>query len=121
MARRSDHRIVSAVAALALGACIVPDTNLKVQGDAVNPGTVRLLQSIAVTEEAPIEVRAYCQHNREGRFARCFQNLIDERPNSDQVIAGAIQLYTPPRAGRRLARWRGRRWPMRFANKRSMA
>jgi len=52
VAWRSGHRIVSAVAALGLGACIVPDTNLKVQGDAVNPGTVRLLQSIAVTEEA---------------------------------------------------------------------
>lgn len=52
MGRRSAAVFVLGVAAFVSSACIVPDSKLKVQGDAVNPGTVRLLQSIAVTEEA---------------------------------------------------------------------
>ncbi len=42
----------AAVLAAAFAACIVPDSELKVQGDAVNPGTVRLLQAVTVSAQA---------------------------------------------------------------------
>jgi hypothetical protein len=49
VARRSAAVLLVAIAT---GACIVPDANLRVQGDATNPGSVRLLQSITLTDEA---------------------------------------------------------------------
>lgn len=33
-------------------ACIVPDSKLRVEGDAVNPGTVRLIQAVQITDQA---------------------------------------------------------------------
>lgn len=43
---------VGCAAALLLGACIIPDTQLRLQSDAINPGTVRLIQAVAVSETA---------------------------------------------------------------------
>lgn len=43
---------VAAIGAALLVACIIPDSGLRVQGDASNPGTVRLVQAVAVSEQA---------------------------------------------------------------------
>jgi hypothetical protein len=40
------------LASSSLVGCIIPDTQLRVEGDAVNPGTVRLIQAVAVSDAA---------------------------------------------------------------------
>lgn len=49
---RCARVVVAATGASLLVACIVPDSSLQVRGDATNPGAVRLIQAVTVSQEA---------------------------------------------------------------------
>jgi hypothetical protein len=59
VARRSGTLVRVGVVAVvaAMGACIIPDGDLDVRGDAVNPGTVRFVEAIAMTPAAHLACR----------------------------------------------------------------
>lgn len=44
--------LVAATAWVLTAACIVPDSHLRVQGEATNPGPVRLVQAVPITEQS---------------------------------------------------------------------
>jgi len=55
MGRPGSASIAALGACALLGGCIIPDSTIEVVGDLVNPGPVRLVQSVPITDEANAE------------------------------------------------------------------
>lgn len=52
MAGWARWRMASAAMAASLVACIIPDTGIQVQGDFANPGAVRIVQAVPISDQA---------------------------------------------------------------------